>query len=219
MKKFAEEQKKRGIFSYSAYILAWISEVLSLISVIFGLYWLIITANQSWTKPNHGNLAATAFFLFLFSLISFISILMQLLNILPRLTLILKIVYHLSTILSLLVGFIALSLSTEGQTLAYYSNLQDYCWRTKNELSVCQDYPTEWSRHQFVNKRSSSAYSICAGIIAPWISIYFIRLIFQFIDSLTYHHPTSFKPEQNQSPINENHQEEPEDVPQDNLNP
>jgi multisubunit Na+/H+ antiporter MnhC subunit len=154
--------------------------VLALFMAAFSIYWMSITSSSIWMKSIGGALFITNFFLFLSAVGALLHAVLPLLALTPSVEEKLENAAVVSLFLALVLGSVAISLSTHKMADRYYQELRDYAVRNylrKEVVDFTAIYSTYHSQSEYVHKRSTDANSVMIGLCACWFAVCLLDVI------------------------------------------
>lgn len=139
------------------------------------LVYIILTSPKIWLDAVGSNLLVANLFNCIFSIVSFVFILLCIIGVKSDAFFVGQIFFVFS-VLSFILSFITLSLSSQKSFSQNVADITDYCVRHP-ENSFCLKDGTPWGIKKYTQKRTTYMYDWCAGITAPHVSIFLFYII------------------------------------------
>lgn len=182
MQKNFAQLSKIGTIGDAIFWTRFLILIISLGSIIFSLYWFIITCNKLWVKSIDAVLPVLNIFFFLlsitsFGLVCFFSFIKK-----SKEPEILSQLYIIITIIAYAFGFMILNQSSSNACNQDYNAVIDYCHRINPNVTdpkdSCYGYQNGYSQRRFVELRTIESFKIFSGFFWPWVILFVFFLLF-----------------------------------------
>lgn len=206
-------RSKTGTYLFWARIIVFI---FMLITVSYSVYWSVLVSDSAWLSIIGGSLLAINIFNIIFSFIALIVMLFAIIGILSQLEKILTPVFFIALVATIVDSCVALSYSTEEKFYLSYQLVLNQCSNEVNTSSFCSTHLTTWSMRKYVRERTSDPYNVMAALAGSLIVFGIAIAILVLIQNKnTPKSEEQNNPQQDQSPLLNQHQEEQNDTIQD----